>query len=74
MRAGLDFARRQWRVSRFRPEVVAFNRRALKVYKRLGFVPVGRYSRAAPELGGQILEWITLEAAGEESAPVPKGE
>jgi len=61
-------------VSRFRPEVVAFNRRALKVYKRLGFVPVGRYSRAAPELGGQILEWITLEAAGEESAPVPKGE
>jgi RimJ/RimL family protein N-acetyltransferase len=43
VRTGLDFAVSQWRVSRFRLEVVAFNVRAVRVYKRLGFVSTGSY-------------------------------
>ena len=74
VRAGLVFARGQWHVSRFHLEVVAFNRRALRVYRRLGFVPVGRFSRAAPELGGKVVEWFTMEAAADDSGPPPKGE
>ena len=74
VRAGLDFARGQWCVTRFRLEVVAFNRHALKVYTRLGFVPVGGFSRAAQEVGGQVVEWIKMEAAAEELGPLPKGE
>jgi [ribosomal protein S18]-alanine N-acetyltransferase len=74
VRAGLGFARRQWRVSRFHLEVVAFNLRALTVYARLGFVPAGRFWRAAPELGGRVVEWVTLEAAGEEPWPIGNSE
>jgi ribosomal-protein-alanine N-acetyltransferase len=66
VRAGLDFARGQWRVSRFSLEVVAFNRRALRVYEQVGFVSVDRFSRAAPELDGQVVEWVRMEAAAEE--------
>lgn len=73
VRAGLDFACRQWRVSRFRLEVVAFNVRAVTVYTRLGFVSVRRFSRPAQELGGEIVEWIEMEAAAEGLAPVPDG-
>lgn len=70
VRDGLEFARGQWRVSRFHLEVVAFNRRALTVYMRLGFVSVGRFSRAASELGGKVVEWIEMEAASEELGPI----
>jgi [ribosomal protein S18]-alanine N-acetyltransferase len=74
VRAGLDFARKQWGVSRFRLEVVTFNRRALTVYTRLGFVPVGRFSRAAPELGGEVVGWVKMEAVGDQLELVPNGE
>jgi ribosomal-protein-alanine N-acetyltransferase len=60
VRAGLSFARRQWGVTRFCLEVAAFNRRALTVYERLGFVESGRVSRAAPELGGEMVEFIEM--------------
>jgi ribosomal-protein-alanine N-acetyltransferase len=70
VRAGLDFARRRWGVSRFRLEVVAFNRRAISIYTRLGFTPVSRSSRAAQELGGRVVEWISMEVATEESGPI----
>jgi ribosomal protein S18 acetylase RimI-like enzyme len=57
-------------VSRFRLEVVAFNRRAISIYTRLGFTPVSRSSRAAQELGGRVVEWISMEVATEESGPI----
>jgi ribosomal-protein-alanine N-acetyltransferase len=60
VRAALSFARRQWGVTRFCLEVAAFNRRALTVYERLGFVESGRVSRAAPELGGEMVEFIEM--------------
>lgn len=58
-----EFAGRQWAVTRLRLEVASFNRRALAVYMRLGFASVGRFSRAAPELGGRAVEWVGMEAA-----------
>lgn len=67
--ASLDFADGQWRVLRFRMNVVAFNRRALKVSRTraLGFVPDGRIPHAAPELGRRhVVEWTRMEAAAEE--------
>jgi ribosomal-protein-alanine N-acetyltransferase len=70
VRAGLDFARRRWGVSRFRLEVVVFNRRAISVYTRLGFAPVSRFSRAAQELGGRVVEWIGMEVAAAELGPI----
>jgi ribosomal-protein-alanine N-acetyltransferase len=70
VRAGLDFARRRWGVSRFRLEVVAFNRRAISVYTRIGFAPVGRVSRAAQELGGRVVEWVSMEVAAGELGPI----
>jgi ribosomal-protein-alanine N-acetyltransferase len=72
VRAGLDFAVRQWRVSRFRLEVVAFNVRAVRVYERLGFVSTARFSRSAPELGGKVVAWIEMEVATEALARVPE--
>jgi RimJ/RimL family protein N-acetyltransferase len=66
VRAGLDFARRQWGVSRFCLDVVAFDRCATAVCRRLGFVTVGRYSRSAPELGGEVVKSMRLEAGVDE--------
>lgn len=61
VRAGLAFARRQWDVVCFSLEVVAFNRRAIAVYERLGFVEMARISRSAQELGGEMVEFIEME-------------
>lgn len=60
VRAGLAFARLEWGVKSFFLEVAAFNRRALIVYERLGFVETGRTSRAAPELDGKTVEFIEM--------------
>ena len=60
VRAGLAFARRRWDVVCFSLEVAAFNRRAIAVYERLGFVEKGRVSRAAPELAGETVEFIEM--------------
>jgi ribosomal-protein-alanine N-acetyltransferase len=63
VRAGLAFARRQWDAVCFSLEVAAFNRRAITVYERLGFVETGRVSRAAPELAGEMVEFIEMAVA-----------
>ena len=65
VRAGLAFARRQWDVAGFRLEVAAFNRRAIAVYERLGFVETGRVSRAAQELAGEMVEFIEMAVASD---------
>jgi ribosomal-protein-alanine N-acetyltransferase len=39
--AGLDFARRRFRPARFSLTVATWNQRAMRVYERAGFVPVG---------------------------------
>src|SRR2546421_416682 len=44
-RAALDFARAEWSPRRFRLYVAAWNRRALRVYERLGFREAGRQVR-----------------------------
>ena len=65
VRAGLAFACRQWDVVRFSLEVAAFNGRAIAVYERLGFVETGRVSRAAPELAGEMVEFIEMAVASD---------
>lgn len=68
VRAGLAFARHQWDVASFSLEVASFNRRAIIVYERLGFVETGRASRAAPELAGEAVEFIEMAVASDRVA------
>ena len=63
VRAGLAFARSQWDVVCFSLEVAAFNRRAIAVYEQLGFVEMAKVSRAAPELAGEMVEFIEMAVA-----------
>ena len=45
LRAGLEFGSRKFGFSRYRVTVAAFNERALKVCRRVGFVERQRFSR-----------------------------
>lgn len=45
VQAGMDFARDTYAPRRFRLDVAIFNRRAIQVYTRAGFVPGRRFTR-----------------------------
>jgi [ribosomal protein S18]-alanine N-acetyltransferase len=55
-RAGVDFS-----IARYAPEtltlsVAAFNNRAIKVYKKVGFVPIGAFIQETMEVDMNLLK------------------
>ncbi len=61
LRAQLDYASQQWQPALFRLFVAAWNERAIRLYRRLGFQEVARESRRF-ELVGEH-EFIRMERA-----------
>jgi len=61
--AGLGFARARFAPDRFRLSVATFNERAIKVYERAGFRPVGTFVQHA-EGGRHPFLLMTREAQG----------
>jgi RimJ/RimL family protein N-acetyltransferase len=61
LRAQLDYASEQWRPLRFCLHVAAWNERAIRLYRRLGFEEVARETRRF-ELVGEH-EFIRMERA-----------
>jgi RimJ/RimL family protein N-acetyltransferase len=59
VRAELDYARRLWAPSLFRLYVTTWNRRAIRLYERLGFRETGRETRSF-ELVGEH-EFLQME-------------
>lgn len=51
--AGLDFAREHFQPDYFRLYVLAFNKRAIRVYERAGFECVGIYKQSNAEFGNR---------------------
>lgn len=51
--AGLDFAREHFQPDYFRLYVLAFNKRAIRVYERAGFERVGIYKQSNAEFGNR---------------------
>jgi [ribosomal protein S18]-alanine N-acetyltransferase len=58
MAAGMDFARERWHRESFQLFVAAFNRRAIKVYERLGFRSVEELRRFT---GGARRDFVRME-------------
>ncbi len=58
MTAGMDFAREHWCREAFQLFVAAFNRRAIKVYERLGFRSVEELRRFT---GGEWRDFVRME-------------
>jgi len=65
LRAGLRFGTQRFSFSRFRVTVAAFNQRALKVCRRVGFIDGQRFSRGSDNREFVIL---TLEKISENKA------
>jgi ribosomal-protein-alanine N-acetyltransferase len=57
LRAGLDFARDEFRPASFQLDVAVFNQRARLVYERAGFTPAGTLTR---RVGGHQEEYIQM--------------
>lgn len=64
LRAGMAFARARYRPADFKLSVAAFNKRAIRVYERAGFVPVRRFDHATAGAVHPFLE-LRRPAAGE---------
>ena len=60
-RAGLDFAREQFRPESIILNVASFNERAIKVYERAGFRETGRHVRHFERWGD--VEFVEMEEA-----------
>ena len=58
VRAALDFARREYGAQSLRVTVAAFNRRALRLTRALGFGEVGRFART--DRRGARTEFVVL--------------
>lgn len=58
LEAGLAFARDKYRPTIFRLSVAAFNRRAIRVYERVGFHQVETYLL---ETNGGMYEFVRME-------------
>lgn len=57
VRAGLDCARRRYAPERFTLRVATFNRRAIRVYERAGFVPGRVFTQAT---NGGLYEFVEM--------------
>ena len=57
VQAGLHFAREKYSPPAFRLTVATFNRRAISVYERSGFVPIETFG--ATKLNGEM-EWLLM--------------
>lgn len=58
VRAGLDFAQSRFSPKTIQLRVAAFNKRAIKVYQRIGFREVERYMN---QTNGGVFEFILME-------------
>ncbi|MGF7059714.1 GNAT family N-acetyltransferase [Brassicibacter mesophilus] len=58
LNSGLEFARNQLSAKRFRLTVAAFNKRAIKVYERIGFKKVNSFKRKSGT--GEIEFWVMI--------------
>lgn len=58
VRMGIDFGAREFETDRFRVTIAAFNKRALRVCRRLGFTESARFRRTSDE---QQFVVLTLE-------------
>jgi RimJ/RimL family protein N-acetyltransferase len=56
IQTALDFGRRQWHPSRFRATIAAFNERAQKAARRVGFEQVSTFERSSDGLPFIIFE------------------
>jgi ribosomal-protein-alanine N-acetyltransferase len=59
--AGLDFARERFAPRRFRLSVASFNKRAIKVYERAGFVRTRSFDH---ETNGGVFRFVEMERPG----------
>lgn len=59
--AGLAFAQKRFQPARFRLSVASFNKRAIRVYERVGFVPVRTFEH---ETSGGVHRFLEMTRPG----------